>query len=269
MIKNIVKTIFIGLTLSLAVPLAASAESVKIGSECAYPPYNFRDSDGVLKGFEIDLVKEFGRRKNYKIKFVCQEWKGILPALMAGKYDMLVSTLSITPARAKSVDFSIPYRASTGRFVASKGSDIEIFTADGQPNPSSLDGKVLGVMKATNYFDYLGRFFPDITLNTYESQNDLELDLVAGRTDLIIAGPIKIAAGFFTTDIGAGFKFIGPELTDVEFFGPGVGAAVPKGTNQKLLADWNAYLEEMFEDGSFKKLNLKYWDFSVLPQVWQ
>ena len=245
----------------------AAGKQLKVGMECTYPPFNYRDSSGNLAGFEVELSEEIGKRMNREIVFICQEWDGLLPGLLAGKYDVIISTMSVTPERQKKVDFSIPYRASTGRFVAPKGANIKPYNADGTPNPGALKGKSVGVQRATTHANYLDAMFPGIKIVRYDQIENLILDFQAGRVDLVFHGPIKMSANFLELPEGKDYEFIGKEIESIEHFGTGCGIAIRKG-NEELLEELNNTLESIMADGTFEKLNKKYWNFSILPSAW-
>lgn len=245
---------------------SAFAREVKVGTECTNPPFNYRTPGGELAGFDVDVAREIGRRAGFELSFVCQSLEGVIPALTARKFDLVLASLSITEARQKSIDFSIPYRSSTGRFVGPKSSTLEPVKADGTPNPKALDGKVVGLIRSSTYDRYFTEQFPGVEIARYENYETLLLDLVSGRVDLIMAGPIKME-GFFEEARGKDFKYIGPELENIKYFGPGVGVGLRK-NEPELLGKVNDALKSMFADGTFKKINQKYWKFTVLPSVW-
>jgi len=256
------------LLLVMAASAAESAQSIKLGMECDYQPFQYKDKSGKLVGWEVDLAQELFKRMNIPYETVCMEWDGLLPALLAGKIDAVMSALSITAERQQKVDFSIPYRGSTGRFVAKKGAGVQPFRPDGTPNPDGLKGKVVGAQRATTYEKYLKAKFPDAKVNLYGADSEMLLDLQAGRVDCVLHGPIKLSANFLELPQGKDFEFTGPELIEPDFFGVGTGIAIRKG-NTELLNKFNAAFRSTFEDGTFKTLNLKYWKFSVLPTVWK
>jgi len=256
-------------SVGLLMSAGAAAKTINVGMECTYPPFNYRDSAGNLTGFEVDLANEFGKRYGHKINYICQEWKGIIPSLLVGKYDIIIGSLSITEKRAKKVDFSNSYRASTGQFVVKKGSDINPFNEDGTPNVEALEGKVVGVPKATTHSAYFKAKFPGLKVKQYDSLHAMLLDMTSGRLDAALAGPIKLNKNFLQTPEGKDYQFSGPVILNTKYFGEGVGAAVARGKNGDLMSEWNEYLDEIFSDGTFKEVNLKYWNFSILPQVWR
>lgn len=246
---------------------SAGAETLKVGTSCDYPPYNYRDASGALVGFDIDIAREVGKRLDDKLEFICQAWDGMIPALLAGKFDLIVASMSITEERSKSIDFSIPYRASTGRFVALKGTTLKPYAADGKPDPAALAGKVVGVGRATTYDPYLTEEFPGISITRYDTFESSMLDLESGRVDLVMAGPIALE-GYMAKPEGKDLVFVGPEIENAEYFGPGVGIGIRKGDDQ-MKKNVDTALEGIFKDGTFKKINQKYWQFTVMPSVWK
>lgn len=246
---------------------SAATQSLKVGTSCDYPPYNYRDASGALVGFDIDIAKAVGERIDADLEFVCQAWDGMIPALLAGKFDLIVASMSITPERSKSIDFSIPYRASTGRFVSRKGNTVEPFTADGKPDPGALKGKVVGIGRATTYDPYLAAEFPGVEVVRYDTFESSMLDLESGRVDLVMAGPIALE-GYMAKQPDKNFVFVGDEVENADYFGPGVGIGIRKDDNQ-LKKSVDAALEAIFKDGTFKAINQKYWSFTVMPSVWK
>lgn len=248
--------------------LAAAAREVKVGVQCTYPPFNYRDATGTLKGFEVDIARELGKRMKADMQFVCLGFDGLIPALLSKKIDIIASSLSITDTRKKSIDFSLPYRASTARFIARKGAGLQPFKADNTPNTAALKGKVVGVQRATTNDSYLAGEFAGTEIARYDSAENLLLDLVARRIDLALIGPIKVKMDFLDKPEGQNYEFVGPELEAHKYFGEGVAVGLRK-EDQALRTEVNSALKGMFDDGTFKTINLNYWSFSVLPAVWK
>lgn len=259
---------WICITLMALCAVPAVARDIKVGVQCTYPPYNYRDASGTLKGFEVDIAKEIGRRTKSTVDFVCLSFDGLIPALLSRKIDIIASSLSITETRKKSIDFSVPYRASTARFLGRTGAGLQPFKADGTPNPAALKGKLVGVQRATTNDSYLAGEFAGAEIVRYDSAENMLLDLVAQRVDLILVGPIKAQMDFLDKPEGKGFGFIGPELEVKKYFGDGVGVGLRK-DDQALREEINTALKGMFADGTFKAINLNYWPFSVLPSAWK
>ncbi|MBS0342507.1 MAG: transporter substrate-binding domain-containing protein [Proteobacteria bacterium] len=259
------KWLFAGLMALCSV--AAMGREIKAGVQCTYPPFNYRDASGELKGFEIDIAREIGRRINANVQFVCLGFDGLIPALLSKKIDIVTSSLSITEARKKSIDFSVPYRASTARFVGRKSAGLHPMKADNTPNPDSLKGKVVGVQRATTNDSYLAGEFAGVEISRYDSAENMLLDLVAGRIDLALVSPMKVRTDFLEKPEGRNYEFVGPEIEAPKYLGDGVAVGLQKGSTA-LRDEINAALQGMFADGTFKTINQKYWTFSVLPTVW-
>ncbi|QEN87654.1 transporter substrate-binding domain-containing protein [Labrys sp. KNU-23] len=246
----------------------AQARELRVGSECTYPPFNFKDASGTLQGFDVDVAREVGKRIGADISFVCQPFDSLIPALMAGKFDLLAASMSITAERKKSIEFSLPYRSSTARFIAAKGSSLAPLTADGKANPDGIKGKAIAIQRSSTYEKYMRDKFPDADIVLYDTVDNMLLDLTSKRVDLVFAGPIKLAQDFLDKPRGKDYAFVGPEINDVEFFGPGVGIGLRK-DDAKLRDEVDGALKAMFADGAFKAINDKYWSFSVLPAATQ
>lgn len=247
--------------------MAATGREIKVGVQCTYPPFNYRDASGTLKGFEVDIAREVGRRMKADLQFVCLGFDGLIPALLSKKIDIIASSLSITEARKKSIDFSLPYRASTARFVGRKGSGLHPVTADNAPNPAALKGKTVGVQRATTNDAFLAGEMPDTEIARYDSAENMLLDLVAGRVDLVLVSPIKVQMDFLDKPEGKNYEFVSPELEMPKYFGDGVAVGLRKGDPAR--DEINTALRGMFDDGTFKAINKNYWTFSVLPAVWK
>ena len=106
---NIIKKFSLGLLITLFLTISANADKIKIGTEGAYPPWNGTNAAGELEGAEIDMATELCYRMGVKCTFVVQDWDGIIPALLNGKYDVIIAGMSITDERKEKVDFSASF----------------------------------------------------------------------------------------------------------------------------------------------------------------
>ena len=252
---------FAGLLLGASSVYAAP---VKVAADCTYPPFGFQDANGEIKGFDVDVARAIGEHMGSEVEIICQAWDGMIPGLLAGKYDLISASMSITEERLKSINFSVPYRSSAARFAGLKTSDAKPVNDNGEPNPEGVSGKTIGLQRSSTYAKYIAEKFSDATVSEYDKVDNMILDLQAGRIDLVFAGPIKLDNDFLSKPEGADFGFVGREIDDVSYFGPGVGIGIRK-TDEDLLKKVDEALNTMFKDGSFKAINDKYWSFSVLP----
>ncbi|HEV2678258.1 MAG TPA: ABC transporter substrate-binding protein [Aliidongia sp.] len=235
---------------------AQAQDKVRIATEGAYAPFNFKAPDGTLQGFDVDIAKVLCERAHLECTIVAQDWDGIIPGLLAKKYDAIVASMSITEERKKKVDFTDKYYQTPARFVQKKGANLTI-SKDG------LKGKTIGAQRSTIHAQYLQDNYADVAdIKLYDSQENADLDLTAGRLDLVLADSIVLLEGFLNKPDGKGFEFIGPELKDPKWFGAGAGIAVRPG-DAKLKDAFNKALAEIRKDGTYEKIDAKYFPFSI------
>ena len=239
-----------------ATAASAQMKQIRIGTEGAYPPFNFVDKAGKLQGFDIDIGKALCTAMKADCVWAKQDWDGIIPGLLAKKYDAIVASMSITEERKKKVNFSNKYYVTPAKFVRKKGSGIEI-------NDASLKGKSVGVQRATVAENFLRDNFGKIVkVKAYATQDEANLDFVSGRLDLLVADSVVLMEGLLNTDSGKNAEFVGPDYTDSKWFGDGIGIAVRKGDSE-LLAMLNKAIDQIRADGTYQKINAKYFDFDL------
>ena len=103
------KLILVAAAALIALTGAASAQTVRLGTEGAYAPWNFLDDAGKVAGYEIDLGNELCSRAGLTCEWVVNEWDSIIPNLQAGNYDAIMAGMSITDERKETIDFSDNY----------------------------------------------------------------------------------------------------------------------------------------------------------------
>ena len=238
---------------------AAMAEDkpLRIGIEAAYPPFAYKTPEGKLAGFDYDIGNALCEEMKVKCQWIEQEFDGLIPALKVRKIDAVISSMSITDERKKSVDFSKKYYYTPGRLVMKAGSEVKDPLVD-------LKGKKVGVQRATIFDRYATDVFAPagIEVVRYASQEEVFLDLVAGRIDASLADAVSIQFGFLQTDAGKGFATVGPAFTDRKYFGEGIGVAVRKG-DTALVEKFNAAIDAIRANGKYKEINDKYFTFDV------
>lgn len=244
------------LTVGIMAATAQAGQKVKIGTEGAYPPFNSIDKDGKLVGFDIDIANALCKAANFECEFVVQDWDGMIPGLMAKKYDAIVASMSITDERKEKVDFTDKYYNTPAKFFARKGSGLEV-------TPEGLKGKTIAVQRATIHENFLNDNYGGIvTIKSYATQDEAYLDIVSGRADAGIADSVAVMDGFLSTDQGKDFQFFGPNFTDPKWFGDGAGIAIRKGEGD-LVKAFNAAIAKIRADGTYARINAKYFDFDV------
>ncbi|WP_022727804.1 ABC transporter substrate-binding protein [Fodinicurvata sediminis] len=260
------KELFGAVTLAAALTVGLNAqaqdqEKVLIGTEGAYPPFNYIDSDGELAGFDVEIAKALCDAANFNCEFVVQDWDGIIPGLLAKKYDAIIASMSITEERKEVVDFTDKYYQTPAKFVKPEDMDLEI-PEDIDEAAEVLDGMTVGVQRATIHENFLKDNFPNVDLSLYASQEEANLDLTNGRVDLVMADSVVLLEGFLNQDEGADYEFVGPDYSEKEWHGEGVGIAVRPGEDE-LLEAFNEAIAEIRENGTYKEINDKYFDFDA------
>jgi len=231
-------------------------KKVRIGVEGAYPPFSSVTKDGKLVGFDIDIAWALCKEMGVECELVQQDWDGIIPALLARKYDAIIASMSITEERKKKVAFSKKYYNTPAKFACRKGSGITI-------DKAGLKGKTVGVQRATIHDNFISAEFGDaVKIKRYATQDEAYLDAVAGRLDCLLADSVAMSEGFLKTDKGAGFEFVGPDFTDPKYFGEGAGIAIRK-QDKELVEMFNRAIDAIRANGTYQKINAKYFDFDV------
>jgi polar amino acid transport system substrate-binding protein len=249
-LKSGIAALTIALGMGFAVD-AAAADKLKIGTEGAYPPFNLIDEAGELQGFDIDIAKALCEKMNVECEFVTQDWDGIIPALLAKKFDAIVASMSITEERKQSVDFTDKYYSNLVRFVGPKGADITI-------SKEGLAGKAIGAQRATVASSYLEDEYGEVAdIKLYDTQENANLDLANDRLDLQLADGL-VAYEWLQSDAGQGFQFYGDGLSLDE----GIGIAVRKG-DDALREKFNEAIKAILADGTYEQINAKYFPFSI------
>lgn len=236
----------------LAGPVQAEVTHVKMGTEGAYPPFNNINEDGKLVGFDIEIGNALCDAMDVTCEWVTSDWDGIIPALLAKKFDTIMASMSITEERKEKIAFTDKYYTSPVRFIRRKGTDY---------TPEDISGAVVGVQSATVSENLVSGKFPDVQIKTYAEQEQANLDLASGRVDLVAADAF-VLIDFVDSEAGNDVEFVGPSYTDEEYLGEGIGIGVRK-EDEELREMLNDAIKQIREDGTYQKINAKYFDFDV------
>lgn len=272
------------LTLSLAIGIwsggpawAEIPATVRIATDGESPPYSISKPDGSVEGFEVEYAKVLCEKMNLKCTVEVQDFSGMLPALNAGKFDVIMASMSITKKREEIIDFSIPYGGTGNVFATVKGSPLEAMpgrngslTLTSATAPAAIEemrkllkGKVIGVQTASVSAEFAKSYLKDVAeIREYQKSEEINLDLLAGRVDAQING----RSFLHNSAKASGFEkivLIGPVL-DGGVFGGGVGFGFRK-TNTDLKAKFDAAIKASATDGSLKALSIKWFGFDVTP----
>ncbi|MCU1717936.1 ABC transporter substrate-binding protein [Pseudomonas sp. 5P_3.1_Bac2] len=245
--KNILLAAVAALTFGTS---AVAADKLKLGTEGAYPPFNLIDASGKVGGFDVEIGQALCAKLKVECEVVTSDWDGIIPALNAKKFDFLIASMSITEERKAAVDFTDAYYTNKLQFVAPKGGEFKT-------DKASLKGKVIGAQRAT----IAGTWLEDnldgvVDVKLYDTQENAYLDLASGRLDGILADTF-VQWEWLKSETGKGFEFKGEPVFDNDK----IGIAVRKG--DALREKLNGALKEIVADGTYKKINDKYFPFSI------
>ncbi len=257
----------------LSLTTISNAKSIRIGTEGAYPPWNNLNSAGELEGAEIDFGNEACARMGVDCEWVTQDWDGIIPALLQGKYDIIIAGMSITEERKEKVNFTNGYMTDGARFAVLKDSGladlniagmakVNLNNAGGKEQAAigqliaAMNGSTVCVQSSTIHQNFLEKHMSGaVKVKLYQAVDDHNLDLAAGRCDAILADVGSII-DFMESDGGVDVAFTGPTFSG-GVFGDGVGGAVRK-EDTDIVEMWNAAIAEMSADGTTAEITKKW-----------
>jgi histidine transport system substrate-binding protein len=242
---------------SVSTAFAAIPKNVRIGTDPTYAPFESKNAQGELVGFDIDLAKELCKRIEANCTFVENPLDALIPSLKAKKIDVIMSSLSITEKRQQEIAFTDKLYAADSRLVVAKGSPI-------QPTLESLKGKRVGVLQGTTQETYGNVHWAPkgIEIVSYQGQDSIYADLTAGRIDAAFQDEVAASEGFLKQPAGKEFAFAGPSVKNKQYFGDGTGIGMRK-DDTELKAAFDKALAEMRKDGTYDKFAKKYFDFNV------
>ena len=267
--------------LTALAPATARAKDyshIVIATEGAYPPYNMHAPDGKLIGFEIDLGNNLCARMHITCTWIAQDWDSMIPALNAGKFDAIMDGMSITPQRLKVIDFSSPYTQSPTTFLVLKSSPLakmpdtgkHVSLDDKQAADAAiaaitpiLKGRTVGVQVATIQYNLLREYLGNVvTIRTYKTTEEHDLDLAADRIDAAIA-----STSYFISTLskpgGEQFVEVGPLFTGGPI-GKGTGVGIRK-SDPELVAMFDKAIAAAKKDGTIRALSIKWFKTDISP----
>lgn len=255
--KKLIKILPLALAIAAGSAFADIPKNLKIGTDPTYAPFEFKNAQGELVGFDIDLAKELCKRLATQCTFVESDFDALIPSLKAKKIDAIISSLSITEKRQQEIDFTNKLYAADSRLIAKKGAGIE-------PTLASLRGKRVGVLQGTTQEIYANANWQPkgIDVVAYQTQELVYADLVAGRIDVAFQDEVAGSEGFLKQDLGKDYAFAGPAVKDDKIFGVGTGMGLRKG-DAELKTALNKAFDEIRQDGTYDSFAKKYFDFNV------
>lgn len=235
---------------------APNWEKIRIGVEGNYPPFSKMTPDGKFEGFDIDIALAVCAEIKAECTLINQEWDGMMPALNAKKFDMIVASMSITEERKKVANFSDSYYDIPSTFIGKVGSFTDV-------SPTALKGKTIIVTRNTPRAKFLADNYKDSTLLQVAKEPEVTMELAAGRGDVGFGSSLAATSAFLKSPEGKGFARVGAPLTiGGAKAGGGVGIAMRKG-DDSLRTKVNAAIKAITVNGTYKKINDKYFDVNI------
>ena len=280
---NIIKKTILSVFASLFIIGNVSAESIKIGTEGAYPPWNSKDASGNLIGFEVELAQELCKIMKYECTIVEQDWDGMIPALVMRKFDAIMAGMSITDERKKTITFSQGYADEVASLAVMKGSSLEgIDTPEGinlslggsdvkkalKTLTDTLAGKTVCTQTGTIHQNFLeSGDVGSVNVRTYKTQDEVNLDLTSGRCDVALAAAVAFTD--YADKSGKPVVLVGPTFSGGAF-GNGVGVGIRQASDSaigkrdaKILKDFNKAINKARKQGIISKLAIKHFGFNA------
>ena len=256
--KNAVKTIALAAAIGLAAISGAAAQQVRVGFAAEpYPPFTSPDASGNWEGWEVDFMKAICAEAKLDCVITPVAWDGIIPALTTNKIDMIIGSMSITAERQQTIDFSDKYYNSPPGIIGAK--DVKF-----DATPEGLAGKTLGVQVATIHQVYANKYFAaaGATVKEYQTQDEANNDLAAGRIDAVQADSIALGDFLKTEQGSACCDMKGTVKDDPEILGLGVGVGLRKGETE-LKDKINAAIKAIRANGTYDEFSKKYFNFDI------
>lgn len=231
-----------------------NSNQIRIATEGAYAPFNYTNTDGSLGGFDVDIANALCTKMAAECTIEAQDWDGIIPALKAGKFDAIVSSMSVTPERIEQVDFTEPYFANTLVFLAKKDSTFN------PANASEIEAAKITAQGSTISSQWLSQAHPSVTPQLHGSLDGAFMDLGNGRVDVMISDKLP-ALTWLKSDLGKNFEIKGDDIDINDKF----AIAVNKG-DAELAGKFNKALADIKADGTYDEIVAKHFGQEMLTK---
>lgn len=235
---------------------ANATERLRLATEGAYPPFSFINSQGQLAGFDVDIAHALCRVLEIECEIIVVPWKKLLPGLVAGRYEVIVAGMAKTPERERQAEFTNSYYRSRHVFIGHRNKQHMIKVV-----PETARDKVLATQDGTTYANYLRTHFQaTATLKFTATLTEAFTLLAHGEVDLVMTNNLS-AFDFLRSSAGQELDIIGPPLPANEI-SESAYLQVRKG-NTQLRDKLNAALHTLWLDGTYQRVNARYFPFSI------
>ncbi|ALQ47983.1 TPA: ABC transporter substrate-binding protein [Raoultella ornithinolytica] len=241
--------------------LAAEQKEIRFGVDPTFAPFEWKDPQGKLAGFDIDLGNAICQQLQAKCVWVESNFDGIIPALKARKFDAILSGMYMTEKRKEQIGFSDKLYNGPVFLVARKN------TLTGN-TPEQLKGKTIGVEQGSAQETYVNQHWRPAGINivAYQGADSVVRDLESGRIDGAVLSGMMADYSFLQQPQGKDFAFVGGHLQDDKLFGAGAAIGLRK-EDDALRQEINRAIAQILADGTYKKLSGKYFSFDVYSRT--
>ncbi len=248
--KNLIVAASCALALIAGPVMAKDWKEIRIAFDVPYEPFEYKTPEGELTGFEVELAEAMCDELKADCTFVIQAWDGMIPGLLARKFDAIMSSMSITPERAEQVLFSEPYYNTPGAWFARESVNVD------PSDVNDMKGKIVGVQRGTTMDAYVTENMSDmVEIKRYTTADDMVLDLEGERLDVVF---VDYPVGEQTILSREGFHQVGEPVK----LGQGVGVAM-RPRDKDLAAKINAALKKLKNDGTYDRIMNKYFSYDI------
>lgn len=236
-------------------PFTPAAFKITIATEAAFPPFNYLDRKGIPAGFEMELAQEACQRIKAECEFIALKWDELIPGLIDKKFDIIMSSMEVTRERRQRMGLSRRYYLSPGAFIAPKGAPY-----DGPP--SLLRNKRIGIQRDSMHADWADKSFRrSAQLKRYDTIQQALVGLANDEVDAVFGDKAQLWLWSQKPE-GKCCELVGQDIKDTQTLGVGVAAGLRK-EDAKLREALNKAFGEMIADGTYKKINEKYFPFAL------
>ena len=236
-------------------PDLSNIKLIRFLTEDDYPPFHFAAPDGALAGFDVEIARAICDELKLPCTIQPRRFETLVDALLANQGDAVIAGLARSPDSRKSLDFSVPYYRTPGRFAVAAGAALALKAAP--IIPENLAGRSIGVQIHTAHEAYIRKFFPKSPLQTYDGRAALQAGLKRGDIELAFDDGIALSFWLNGADAGNCCQFIGEAFTESAYFGEGVGIALRR-DEVPLRRAVDYALQKIAEKGVYTDLYLKY-----------
>lgn len=236
---------------------AGNSKVLRVGIDDTYPPMEYKDDAGNVAGFDIEMAKEIGKRMGKEVQFVSTAWSAIFTALSSDKYDCIISSLSITDERKKTIAYTRPYIANS-QVIVVKSDNTAI------ASEKDLKDKIVAVQLGTTSEDACNEFTkvtPFKDFKKYEAMTEALSELKIGRVDAVVCD--LVIGKYFVAKDKASYKLVKTTLPNEPI---GIGF---KKSNSKGTEEVDKILGEMMADGSLKAISEKWFGDDMTSNIGQ